>query len=460
MIKKGIILVLAALVVLSSTLYALHLTTSSKSLVSRDLVVYTQGIALIKEIRTVKLNKGLNEIIISYIPSQIDATSIVVKSLNSSVKVLEQSYDYDLVNYQKLLARSIGKKIKVKIDNETIEGILLSYDHNTLVLDINGKPEIVFTYKAKYIVLQTNISEYTLRPSLKVVLEAEKPGTYLLELIYLAKGISWTPYYAIIVSSDEKQIEELAGWARIVNNAGIDFENVGLSLLAGEVQIVSGETYIRPLSKTYYEAGGIPSPLSQFSEEKLFEYHIFKLNGRIDLKNNEAKQISFITAKNVSCIKEYFVDYVRKGPKVYVVISFNNTKTNNLGVPLPKGIIRVYKNTESGIVFIGEDRIENKSVNSTVRVVVGVVYDITVSRKMLESRKISESSFRYKYRIVLKNHGDKAVSVKVIEHAYGNWEIVDTTHSYTKVDTHTFEFRVEVPPNSEVTIEYTIIIWW
>ena len=263
-----------------------------------------------------------------------------------------------------------------------------------------------------------------------------------------------------VIYNIEKQIEELAGWARIVNNAGIDFENVGLSLLAGEVQIVSGETYIRPLSKTYYEAGGIPSPLSQFSEEKLFEYHIFKLNRRIDLKNNEAKQISFITAKNVSCIKEYFVDYVRKGPKVYVAISFNNTKTNNLGVPLPKGIIRVYKNTESGIVFIGEDRIENKPVNSTVRVVVGVVYDITVSRKMLESRKISENSFRYKYRIMLKNHGDKAVSVKVIEHAYGNWEIVDTTHSYTKVDAHTFEFRVEVPPNSEVIIEYTIIIWW
>ena len=459
MIKKGIILVLAALIVLSSTLYALHLNADSKSLISRDLVVYTQGIALVKEVRAVKLNKGLNEIIISDIPSQIDATSIVVKSLNSSVKVLEQSYDYDLVNYQKLLAKSIGKKIKVKIDNETIEGILLSYNHNTLVLDIDGKPEIIFTYKAKYIILQTNISEYTLKPSLRVVLEAEEPGTYLLELIYLTKGISWTPYYVIVVSSDENQIEELAGWARIVNNAGVDFENIGLSLLAGEVQTVSGETYIKPLSKAY-EAEGISYPLSQFTEEKLFEYHIFKLNRRISLRDNEAKQVSFITAKNISCIKEYFVDYVRKGPKVYVAISFNNTKTNNLGVPLPKGIIRVYKNTESRPVFIGEDRIENKPANSTVRVVVGVAYDITVSRKILESRKISENTIRYKYRIVLKNYGDKTITVKVIEHAYGNWEIVDSSHSYVKVDAYTFEFKVEVPPNSEVIIEYRIIIWW
>lgn len=440
--------VLAVLLVATS----LCLYSSKHSAIERSVVVYYQGFALIKEIRVVELSEGLNELVFADIPSQIIPYSIIVKSANTSLKILEHTYDYDLMSYSKLLSRSIGKKILVEMEDKKIEGVLLAFDGSSLILSSeNNTIKIVFLNKVRSISIGANTSDFIVKPTLKILVEAEKSGKYCLELIYLTKSLKWTPQYSLLIDEKNGKILEFVGWAVVDNNAGIDLENIDLKLLAGEVNFVSNRQVY--LTKALAESG----LRDQFTSRKVFEYYVFSLDRKITIRSGESKNIVFITAKNLDCLKEFFVDYVRKGARVYVALSFNNT----LGKPLPKGVYRLYKLTEDEVpIFIGEDSVEDTPANGTVRVVVGVAYDIKVERKIVESKKIGEKTIRQKIRIVLRNYGDEKAVISVIEHAYGDWEIVEATHSYIKVDAYSFEFKVEVPPESEVVIEYTIVIYW
>lgn len=208
----------------------------------------------------------------------------------------------------------------------------------------------------------------------------------------------------------------------------------------------------------------------QFQEQAFAEYHLYSLQGKTDVSDNETKQLSLFNASAVPSKKLFIYDpgapavpyrghSPRSQQKVNVKMEIENSQKNNLGLPLPKGKVRVYKKDSDGALqFIGEDLIDHTPRDEKVRLYIGDAFDLVGERKQTNYQRVSDHVTRYNYEISLRNHKDKAATITAVEHAYGQWKILSFSHPFTKKDSRTFEFPVSVPARSEVKILYEIEI--
>ena len=140
-------------------------------------------------------------------------------------------------------------------------------------------------------------------------------------------------------------------------------------------------------------------------------------------------------------------------------LEFKNSRTAGLGIPLPKGKLRVYKeDSEKALQFIGEDFIDHTPKDEQVRVYLGNAFDITGSRKTIDRVDLGKGHYRESYKITLKNHKKEDIVVTVIEHPNGwrEWAITKSSQDYRKVDNYKVEFDVSVAADSEAKLTYTI----
>jgi hypothetical protein len=209
---------------------------------------------------------------------------------------------------------------------------------------------------------------------------------------------------------------------------------------------------------------------------------MYTLQRKTTIKNNETKQIEFISASNVPVKKNYTYDGTKiktfsyyspildekygteSNKKVSVTLEFKNSKENNLGIPLPKGKIRVYKEdtSDKSLIFVGEDLIDHTPKDENLEVYLGDAFDIIAERIQTDFKKTSDTSCKESFKIVLRNHKNEDVEIKVVEHLYrwSNWKIIDTSDKYEKVDSQTIVFKVKVPKDTEKQITYTVYYWW
>ena len=436
------------------------------------LTVYNQNFALVRDVRFISLKRGENFVRFSDIALKIDPTSVHFKSLSSPAEcsILEQNFEYDLVSANKLLQKYIDNEIKVITkDNNLYHGYLSSYDTNQLVLAKNREKGPIFMVNRENI---RNIEFPQLpeglitKPTLVWSLINEKRGRHLVEVSYLTDGINWNADYVASISKDEKSIS-LNGWVTIDNRSGANYEDAQLKLIAGDVRRVTERPkYER---ERRFRALKAPMEVPQFEEKPFFEYHLYTLQRKTTLKDNQTKQITLFTAPRVSVEKVYtyegalyryyYYDRWRRqrcNKKVAVNLDFENSNKNGLGIPLPKGKIRVYKTDVDGTLqFIGEDRIDHTPKDEKVRLFLGNAFDIVGERKITDHRKITTNFYRDSYEITLRNHKDEPVTVKIIERQWGDWEIVEKSHRYEKKDAYTLEFEVTVPKDGEEKVIYT-----
>ena len=448
------IFVLSVLMSISSFIYAASVT------------IYNDNFALVKDTRDVDVKVGKQTIEVDDVSAKIDPTSVLPKFLSdaNNITILEQNYDFDLVNSNKLLQKYIGKDITVErylpnSQKEKISGKLLSVQGGTIIKTNNDK--IVINPEVE-ISLPKMPDGLMLKPTLSWLINSKVAGKKKLELTYKTTGFSWVADYVAVLDKDDKKVD-LNAWVTINNTSGATYKDAKLKLVAGDVNTVKPTTRATGVmlaknavmaEAAYDEAG--------FQEQSFFEYHIYQLQRKATLKDNEKKQIEFTAAQNIPVEKKYTYQS-SKNSKVEISLKFKNNKASNLGIPLPKGKVRVFKSDGDSIEFVGEDTIDHTPENKDMRLTLGNAFDVTAEKKMTSSsRNNSSKQSEETYEIVLKNAKKEAVKVDVIETFYGwsNWKIVSNSHKFENKDSASVVFEVDVPAKSETKVTYKVKYSW
>lgn len=464
--RKIVFVVLGLFLCISFTGFAQEMKRKDVSL-----TVYNQNFALVRDVRSINLKEGLNEVRFFDIAARIEPASVHFKSITAPDKcgILEQNFEYDLVSADKLLSKYIDKVISViSQDDVKYTGYLASYDGGQIVLAEDKEKGPVFMINRNNVrdIEFPQLPEGLItKPTLVWSLLNNRPGTHDVEVSYITGGINWVADYVAAVSDDEKSIS-LTGWVTIDNKSGTYYENASLKLVAGDVFRVQKRDVIPRAMEMKALGAAVPE---QFEERQLFEYHLYELQRKTTLKNNQTKQISLLTAPKVSVNKVYtyngalynwyYYDNwqgLQCNRKVGVNLEFKNSKENGLGIPLPKGTIKVYKaDIDKSLQFIGENQIDHTPKNEKISLYLGNAFDIVGERKVTDHKKLAANLYRDSYEITLRNHKKEPVVIKVIERQWGDWKVVQSSHEYKKEDATTLIFEVNVPADGEVKITYT-----
>ena len=433
----------------------------------RDLMVtiYNGNLGLVKDTREARLPAGTSEVQFADVAAQIDPTSVHLKSLSdpAGLRILEQNYEYDLLSAQKLLEKYVGKKVRLYQGNGThLEATLLSTDGP--VFDINGEIHMGHHGQIVFPSLPENLVS---KPTLMWLLRNATAAPQRIEASYLTGGITWKADYVVILNAADDRAD-LTGWVTIDNKSGATYKDAALKLVAGEVNRAR-EDRTRQAMEMAAKASAAPPPGSRdFVSEGFFEYHLYTLDGRTTIKDKQTKQVTLMTAADVPIRKELAFfgarDYYRSqygtpmsNQKVSVFVELTNAKANNLGVPLPKGKIRVYKADKSGSQqLVGEDWIDHTPKDERVRIKMGEAFDVVGERTQRDWKKIGGSTYEVEWEISLRNHKKEDVVVSVIEPIPGDWEVLRETQSHEKLEAHTLRYRVPVPAEGAAKVTYRV----
>jgi hypothetical protein len=423
------------------------------------ITVYNNDLGVVRDVRKFNIKDGTSEVRMVDVPSKIDPTTVKITDLDhpKDLEVLEQNYEYDLINQDKLLQKYIDKSITLVSSSggKRIVGTVLADDAGKLML-MTDSGIVSLSGLAGYTLSLSSIDNdlYT-KPTLIWQLKSAKElKNEPLEVLYQTSGMKWHAEYIAALSDDEKSLD-LTGWVSIENNSGASFQDAKLKLVAGSPHVVT-QTKVYGLRGTTNAMTDVAAP--QFQEHSMFEYHVYDLGRRTNLNNDEGKQISLLTANGVGSEKHYTYE---GGKDVAVTIGFQNSEANHLGIPLPAGIIRVMKRDNDGTLeFIGEDRIEHTPRDEKLILHVGNAFDLVGERQVTSSRTIGEHGSEETIEITLKNHKDEDVTIDAVENLGTDWEITEHSMDYEKRNANSIVFHVPVIANVEQKVTYTVQHRW
>lgn len=451
------------------SLAAVAVTSTSNEQTGVELTVYNNDLGLVKETRKVELPEGTGELRFMDVAAHIMPVTVHVKSTNAPAgfSVLEQNYEYDLMNQEKLLDKYVGKKLKI-IDwnkyqdrKEVVEATLLSNNQGQ-IYQIND--EIYLGHPG--IKVLPNLPENLIaKPTLTWLYDNGSKKPHQLEVSYLTRNINWRADYVVVLNKDDTQAD-ISGWVTLDNRSGATYKEARLKLVAGEVHRIEEE---RPLPKMAMRDGAMAARAAPpFKEQAFFEYHIYDLQRKTTVKDNQTKQVSLLEANEVKVKKEllaygirsYFTaQYREHNPKqpVNVYVKFKNAKENSLGMPLPAGIMRLYKQDQDGSSqFVGEDKVNHTPKDEEVKLKIGEAFDVVVERRQADFKQLARNLYETEWEMTVRNHKDQEVSVGLVEPLFGNWQVVSKSQPYTKVDAHTIRFDVTVPKDGQVKVTYRV----
>jgi len=418
--------------------------------------VYNQNLGLVKDVRSLELGTGKRTFRLTDVSAQIDPTSVhLVPKSGGGLAVLEQNFQYDLVSADKVLDRYVDKPITViGKDGKSTTGTLLSYDGGSLVLNRDPGIAIVNRLEIKEIQFPELPGGLITKPTLVWTIENDGPATREAQLSYLTGGLSWHAEYVAVVDESDRNLS-WSGWVSLENTSGTTYPDARLKLVAGDVNRVANQAPPMPRGKVVEMMAS--ADVSQFEEQGFFEYHLYSLTRPTTLADKETKQLSLFPTANVQAQKFFTYERTRDPRKVRVTIEFRNETRAGLGMPLPKGVVRVYKEDKSGAQeFVGEDRIEHTAKDETVRMAIGNAFDVVGEYRQVDQRRISDKEAESSHEIKIRNHKDESVTVKVVEHAYGDWRVTTSSPDYVKKDAQTLEWTVTIPADGEKVVTYTI----
>jgi hypothetical protein len=435
------------------------------------LTIYNVNLGLVKDQRRTKLFTGIGDVRFMDVASQIIPASVHIKSLVNpeSLQVLEQNYEYDLLNPTKLLDKYVGKEVKLYTKNpntereEIVTATLLS-NNDQPIFKIGN--EITFGHPGR-IIFPGVPENLNAKPTLVWMLQNTLPSMQKIEASYLTNGINWRSDY-VVTLNDKDDKADLSGWVTIDNHSGTTYKNAKLKLVAGDVNRVKDANEYKKKLGRLAEKQALPAAAPQFKEDAFFEYHIYTLARPATVKDNQTKQISLVTADDIPVKKEllyqganyyYYSLYSEAMPnqKIGVFVEIQNKKEYNLGIPLPKGTVRVYKQDKEGsLQFVGEDSIDHTPEKEKIKIKLGDAFDVVGSRKQTDWKKIAYDTYEAAFEISLRNHKKEDVMVRVVEPIPGDWKMLNSSHDYTKSDAFAAEFNIPVPKDQEVKLTYRV----
>lgn len=436
--------------------------------------IYNDNLALVKDQRKVVLDRGLNDLALRDVSAQIRPETALLRSLTvpGSLQVLEQNFDFDLLTPEKMLEKYVGKTVSIVRTNvatgvETTEQAQVLSANNGVVLKIGDRIETGVPGRIVYSDVPSNLRD---RPTLVVQLQNQGAASHNVELSYLTGGLGWKADYVAELNAAEDKLD-LSGWVTLTNTSGTSYRNAKLQLVAGDVNLIQEDRAMQmEVMRMKPAASAAPAPMA---EESLFEYHLYTLDRPTTLGENQTKQVALLSAANVPVHKElvlrgasyyYQNNHGELGEKLKadVYVEFDNKQNAGLGMPLPKGIMRVYKKDSAGNAqFVGEDAIDHTPKNETVRLKLGAAFDVTADKKQTDFKKLPNPAkgvnlYESAYEIVLKNGKTEPVTVKVQEPIPGDWEMLQTSHPQRKAASNVAEWQITIPAEGKVTLDYRV----
>ena len=448
------------------------------------------GYAVVRHLRELELKPGRNTVRFSDVAALIDPTTVSFESLTDpqGTSVIEQNFQFDLVNTQKLLEKYIDREIEVDQVRgngvETFRGTLLSTAGGLVLRRADGGVQLL-PYNAS-VRLPALPGGLITRPTLVWDVASARGGKQATRVSYQTGGVTWWADYNLAYADGANANAcrlDVGAWVSILNQSGAGYEDAKLKLVAGDVQRAAPPGYA---------AGAVPAArmaleekVAGFEQKAFFEYHLYTLGRPTTLPDRSTKQIElFPVARGVPCEKK-LVYYglapgwrgvapspltdrnygVQTNKKVDVYLSFRNSKDNHMGMPLPAGRVRVSKRDDADgtLEFIGEDVIDHTPKDEPVLIRLGSAFDVIGERRQVAfSVDTARRVMTEQIEVKLRNHKDQPVTVEVKESLYRwvNWEIVERSQPYRKQDARTVVFPLRVPANGEQVLDYTVRYNW
>src|SRR6266850_3782840 len=422
--------------------------------------VYNSDIALVRDVRNLDLARGTSDLRFMDIAATVNPATVHFRSISepASLSVLEQNYEYDLLDPEKLLHKYVGRDVtlvRVRQEDgstreEEVKARLLSY--NTAPVWQIGN-EIVTGMHADHIRFPELPESLYTRPTLIWTLDNTGAAKHRVEASYLATKLSWNADYVLTVARDDKAAD-LDGWVTLVNGSGTSFRQTKLQLVAGDLNRVR-QVFAREMemnAKSMDRAAAAPMAQESFSD-----YHLYTLGRKTTINNSETKQVSMLNGTGVPVRKRYVVDgqafYYRNAQHpgsplkdtVQVYYQFKNEERAGLGMPMPAGVVRVYQaDSKGGTQFVGEDRINHTPKDEELNLKIGNAFDVTCERKQIDFEKIAPNVYEVEYEITLRNHKASPITVEVNEPVGGTWRMLRSSYTWTKTDAWAAAFAVPV----------------
>ncbi len=480
-----------------------------------SLTIYNQNFAVVRDRLDLDLQKGENEVSVTDITAHLEPDSVILRDPagKRAIQILEQNYRSDPVSQGLLLSFYEGKEIDFLVnvldgESKTVHGKIIrsgyvphqsgirrygsQYAQRQYITSTNNQPIIEVDGMLRFSVpgqpLFPALADDTiLKPTMHWVLNTDRRGKLDAELSYITGGMSWKADYSMLAQNSDDKIDVI-GWVTVDNQSGKTFERAKIKLMAGDVSKIQQDPrvmYERAAMSGMAFNGQMPAAVS----EKAFEdYHLYTLNRKTTFHDRETKQVEFLRANNVKADRIYVYDgakidrnryrgwdsdSIRRNrdygtdcnPKVWIMKEFENSEKNNLGIPLPRGIVRFYKRDDDGqLEFTGENIIDHTPKDETVRVYTGNAFDLVGERKRTDYQiDTSHDWLDESFEIKVRNRKEKdSVEIRVVEHLYRwiNWEIVEKSDDFVKTDSRTIEFRINLEPGQEKVITYKVHYTW
>jgi hypothetical protein len=453
------------------------LSTTEKDQVDLAVTVYNSNLALVRDMRQIHLSSGVFPLHFEDVAASINPATVHFRSLSEPAKlsVVEQNYEYDLLDPAKLLQKYVGREVTL-VRAEKDAGSTRWVETKALLLSDNSGPvwkigdEIVTGMSADSYRFPDLPGNLYSRPTLVWMLDNRGANAQKVEAQYLTGNMSWKADYVLTVTRDEK-VADLDGWVTLTNNSGVAYGNAKLQLVAGEIHQVAGAAVGGIAKAMRMDATNAPAP--QFAQESFSEYHLYSLERRTSIQNNESKQISLLNGTSVPVEKHLIVEgqaYYYRNPQgignaipqsVKVYYRFKNEEKGGLGMPLPAGTVRVYQaDSKGGVQFVGEDNIQHTPKDEALKIYIGNAFDVVCERKQTDYKKLASNQTEMEYAITLRNHKDGPVTVEVREPVGGDWEVVDSNFKPEKLDATTIGFHVPVEKDGSATLTYRVRVKW
>ena len=456
--------------------HAADQSTSLNDQTDLNVTVYNSNIALVRDVRNLTLPSGTFRLKFMDIAATVNPATVHFRSLTDPDRlgVIEQNYEYDLLEPAKLLHKYVGKEVTLVrsyVDNNTtkreeIKATLLS-DNNGPVWKI-GNDIVTGMFAENYRFPEVPANLYD-RPTLLMSLENSGPRKQQIEASYLANNLSWNADYVLTVARDDKNAD-LDGWVTVANNSGTAFHNAHLQLVAGELNRVQPPA---PMAAAAMDMVANRAKAQQFQQEAFSEYHLYTLGRKTSVEDKETKQISLLQGSGVPVEKVFIVNgqyyYYRnqqapgaplKDP-VLVYYKFKNEEKNGLGIPLPAGNVRVYqKDSKGGILFAGEDHIDHTPKDEQVSIHIGNAFDVVAEHKQTDFKHVDTHTWEFEYEVTLRNHKDIPIVVQVNEPIGGDWEMLSSTYKFTKTAAFAAQFNVPVAKDGTSVLKYRVRAKW
>jgi hypothetical protein len=449
-------------------------STSLSDQVDVALTVYNSQLALVRDVREILLPGGEFPLQFSDISAAINPATVHVRSLTDATRlgVLEQNYEYDLLEPQKLLQKYVGREVTL-VRAKQVNGSTTMEEVKATLLALNNGPvwkigdEIVTGMPADHIRFPELPANLYSRPTLVWLLANRGAARQQLEVSYLTGGLSWTSDYVLTVGRDD-QTAGLDGWVTLVNKSGTAFRRAALKLVAGDLhraQNAPAAGMVRAVAES------MAKDELQFAEEAFSEYHLYTLGRRTSIENQQTKQISLLGATGVPIRKRFIVEgqqFYYRNPQhpgaplkdlVHVYYSFKNAQAGGLGMPLPAGVVRVYQaDSKGGVLFVGEDRIDHTPKDEELTLQIGNAFDVVCERKQTDFKHIGSNVYEFEFEITLRNHKSTPITVEVNEPIGGDWEMLAANQRWTKTAAWAASFAVPVAADGTALLKYRVRI--